>query len=434
MWKGIVFMVAAFAAPTMAADQTLPGAGNGAAEVIANRSPLVQSAVFYLIEQAHRISNSGLRSATLDILTNPHTCVEHRANLTVAQKQAIVNQLLAQGLVNAADGNAITGGIYAGIFPAILNDGDGKNACPQLPQPFASAPGSGNNSHHAYPGGLPVHESNNDRSDELLSAQYHASYLTDNFRDLPSVFPLVVNPCEDECFSKQDAIDEDAIIAAPIWHDWAKSMVFQWNADGSEFVELSFGGAGVSDNNGAAGDSRTGGHHILSIAEAMKRGLSPLQVITQASAHSAPTLGNEFKVVNWLRAAAIIAQIDPIATGYLSTDSLGHPRLPPLTRLKTGVDLNANGQTNLRVEYALHNLSDSDFVFSIPAITSAQVLLATLAPQFGYDPNDTATYNTKYRNPALAFLGGERLLILYGSQGLPAVQAQLQKLRALGVI
>src|SRR5215510_1773173 len=124
-------------------------------------------------------------------------------------------------------------------------------------------------------------------------------------------------------------------------------MVFQWNSDGSEFQELNFGGAGVADNNGAPGDSRTGGHHIMSVAEAMKRGLSPAFVITQACAHSAPTSGNEFKVVNWIRTGAIIAQIDPVAAGYLYIDSTGNYRLPALRQLGNNVDLNKNGQTNV---------------------------------------------------------------------------------------
>jgi hypothetical protein len=51
---------------------------------------------------------------------------------------------------------------------------------------------------------------------------------------------------------------------------------------------LNFGGNGKTDNYGATGDSTTGGHHIIGLAEAMKRGLSPDFVITQASAHSAP--------------------------------------------------------------------------------------------------------------------------------------------------
>jgi len=71
----------------------------------------------------------------------------------------------------------------------------------------------------------------------------------------------------------------------------------------------------------------------MSIAEAMKRGFSPAFVITQASAHSAPTSGSEYKVVNWLRAAAILAQIDPVKTGYLTIDKQGNFRLPALRKL-----------------------------------------------------------------------------------------------------
>jgi hypothetical protein len=63
----------------------------------------------------------------------------------------------------------------------------------------------------------------------------------------------------------------------------------------------------------------------------MARGLSPKFVITQASAHSNPTSGNEDKVVNWLRAAAIIAGIDPVAKGYLRVDGASHLRLPAVS-------------------------------------------------------------------------------------------------------
>src|SRR5262249_60405266 len=98
-------------------------------------------------------------------------------------------------------------------------------------------------------------------------------------------------------------ISQDAVLAAPIWHDWAKMMVFQWNGDGTEFVELNFGGTGTNDNFGAAGDSRTGGHHILSIAETKARRRAPLFRLTQTSAHPAPAPGHHGQVTNWLRAA-----------------------------------------------------------------------------------------------------------------------------------
>jgi hypothetical protein len=229
-------------------------------------------------------------------------------------------------------------------------------------------------------------------------------------------------------------IDQDVVLAAPIWHDWAKRMVFQWNADGTEFTELNFGGTGTNDNFGAPGDSRTGGHHIMSIAETMAQNLSPLLVITQASAHSAPTLGNEFKVVNWLRAAAIMAQIDPVAKGYLVIDANGHLRLPPLEALAAGVDLPASGQTNLLIEYQIHNLSDADFVNSIPAVTEVQVLLQKIAPRFAYDPTNASRYNNSFRNVVLAYLSPERLMMIYATEGLRGVVEEVNKLRRSSLI
>ncbi len=415
-----------------AADQTQPGAGNAAAVALAQHSPLVQSAMRYLVDQAGHLHDRPLRMATLDILQNPKTCVMHRRGLATPQAQdAVIEALFDAGLINRADAAAFPSGVRAAIFPPVLQ---AATDCPQLPQPLESAPGSAFGGHHSYPGGLPVHESNNDLSDIHLASQYQAVYGNVDRRGLPEV-EAGGDDARPHAHGQADGlpIDADVIIAAPIWHDWAKSIVFQWNADGTEFSEFNFGGSGTQDAWGGAGDSRTGGHHILSIAESMARGLSPLMVITQASAHSAPTLGNEFKVVNWLRAAAIVARIDPLKTGYLSTDAAGRLRLPPLGQLGS-TDLLAQGQGNLRVEYTLHNLSDADFTFSGPAVASVTVLLAQLAPEFGYDAADAATFNTRFRNPALSHLSGERLLVIYGGKGLDAVRMELKRLRQLGVI
>src|SRR5262249_50890803 len=170
----------------------------------------------------------------------------------------------------------------------------------------------------------------------------------------------------------------------------------------------------------------------IGIAEAMSRGLSPAFVITQASAHSAPTSGNEFKVVNWLRAGAMIAQIDPVAKGYLVKDSQGHYRLPALRQLGQ-IDFLPTTQTNILVEYELHNLSDADFTFSGPAVTTDETVLAKLAPEFGFDPANAASYNLNYRNRVLSSLTAERLQIIYANQGIGGGRQQLQSLRKAGV-
>lgn len=432
--RGLLALSVCCAVPWAAAqDQTHVGAGNAQALQTAQASPLVRSAQRLLQDRAGRIQDPVLRTATLDILRGQGTCILHRRGLAATQAQdAVLKDLMDQGLLNAKDGAAFGPGLRAGVFPPIV---DADSDCPHLPQPMSSAPGSVFGGHHSYPGGLMVHEANNELSDIGLLRQYQQVYGSHSLvqgRQVSSV--LDVEAAHRQTPRSGDLpIDADVVFAAPIWHDWAKTLVFQWNADGSEFAEFNFGGLGSQDDNGGAGDSRTAAHHILSVAESMARGLSPLMVVTQACAHSAPTLGNEYKVVNWLRAAAIIARIDPLQAGYLSTDRAHHFRLPPLGRLGE-VDLNAAGQTNVRVEYVLHNLSDADYPYSIPAVASTEVLLRTLAPEFGYDPREVERYNRDFRNPVFAQLGGERLLILYSVKGLEAVRLELQTLRGRKLI
>lgn len=416
--------------PARAADQTVPGAGNADAAATAARSPLVRSALLRLQEEISLVADRRLRVQTQDALFNPQTCIQHRAGLDDAGRAAILSRLLAAGLYSPADAAAFPGGAAAGVFPPVHDEG---RACPHLPQGFGTAPGSNFGGHQSYPGGLAVHESFNLSSAASFDENYKLAYGLPGPDGLPRMAPLPPFGSRDAARHSDLVIARDTVLLAPMWHDWAKTLVFQWNADGTEFAEFSFGGNGMSDSYGAAGDSRTGGHHILSLAESIARNLPASFVIAQASAHSAPTLGNEFKVVNWLRTASIIAQVDPVARGYLHADTAGNLRLPP-ARASDTVDLNAAGQTNILVEYEIHNLSDADFVFSIPAVTTAQVLLENLAARYGYDPASTATYNTRYRNPALAFLSGERITILYTNGGLSAVREALDNLRARKVI
>ena len=52
----------------------------------------------------------------------------------------------------------------------------------------------------------------------------------------------------------------------------------------------------------------------------------------------------------------------------------------------------------------LHNLSDADHGFTGSALSEAQIVLKAVAGRFGYDPGETAIYNTQFRNPVLANL------------------------------
>ncbi|MDQ2711484.1 MAG: hypothetical protein M3Y24_04485 [Acidobacteriota bacterium] len=379
----------------MASDQTQPGAGNGRAEEIGAGSALVHSALEQLKRNVRGIKSGRLREATLDGLGNRMTCVVHRANLAGGAKRQIIQQLVREDLLNE------TGAAMAGVFPPVLDDG---SACPHVALSFEAAPGSDFGGHHSFPGGLAVHEMFNQESAIRLAAQYRRVYAG----------------------GISGAIDEDVILAAPVWHDWGKMLVFQWNADGTEFEELSFGGTGKNDKFGDVGDSRTGAHHIISLAEAMARGLPPLLVITQASAHAAPTLGNEFKVVNWLRAAAILARIDPVTKGYLAKDAAGKFELPAV-KMK---NVNATDF----IEYQIDNLSDADFVNAIPAARLADMLLQKVAPQFGYDPAIVAAYNNRFRNVVLSRLSAEGIELKYDNLGLEGLITEIKGLQRAKVI
>jgi hypothetical protein len=139
--------------------------------------------------------------------------------------------------------------------------------------------------------------------------------------------------------------------------------------------------------------------------------------------------------VNWLRAAAIIAQIDPVQKGYLAKDTNGHLRLPPVRNLGDANLLEPNpSETNLLVEYTIHNLSDADFNYSSPAVSLVETILQQLAPEFGINAEDRPNYNVNFRNPILAYFTAERLLILYSEKGLRGVNTELQRLRRRKII
>ena len=78
-----------------AADQTQLGAGNFRAEQIGPASPLVQSAVEQLTDNAQQIQDHRIKQATLDSFLNPYSCIRHRMNVTDAAKTQIINALVA---------------------------------------------------------------------------------------------------------------------------------------------------------------------------------------------------------------------------------------------------------------------------------------------------------------------------------------------------
>lgn len=412
------------AGTAMAADQTGLGAWNAGATHVAERSALATSAMAFIKAKAAKISDPKIRQQTEDAVFNPDTCIKFRAGLTTERKQQIVDKLVAEGLIDTSEAGRIPGGLVAGVFPGVRDEG---TDCPKLPMPYIASPGSVFGGHHSEPGGLPIHVAVNLTSSLNLAETYRRVYGTLDAHGLPVV--------GDGTADKDLAIDQDIVIGAPIWHDWAKTMVFQWNADGSEYAEMNFGGAGKNDAWGSPGSTKTGGHHLMGVAESIARGMPVPFVIAQASAHGAPNAGNEFNAVNWIRTASILANVDPVERGYLVKDPAGRLRLAPVRKLGSiNILASLPNQSNLLYEYVLHNLSDADYTFTGPAVVQGELFLRTVAPKFGYDPADATRYNTEFRNVALSNLGAERVQILYANGGIERVEQEITKLKTAGLI
>ncbi|CAL4869555.1 hypothetical protein MMA231_03847 (plasmid) [Asticcacaulis sp. MM231] len=352
----ILFVIALILSlPTCAYAQT--GAGNQAATAIAAASPFVQRAYAELKAAAEGIGDRRLAGATRDGL-EPETCIAHRVGLTDKDKQGIVTALIAQGFLKGG------GDLTDGVFPLVVGD---ESPCPHLPQPIFAAPGGNEGSHHDWPGGLVQHEAFN-----LLNALD----LAEAYHDQSGLTP-----------------DRDTLTAAVIWHDWAKSLVFQWQDIGVEMPEISIAG--------------TGAHHILGLAETMRRGLPASLVQVQACAHAAPEDGDRIEVDNWLRAAAIIARVDP--SKYLPAKGVWPE------------------------ECHIHTLSDQNWMVAEPAAVMANEALAAAAGAFGFDPADVKTYTWHFRLIALSTLGADRIAEAWRREGDRGVLALLEPLRARGL-
>ncbi len=283
---------------------------NAHAMRLAQNSPYVRTLYGNVEALARTIVADDLRSSVLSFLHHP--APDFAANMPTPEKRrAVRDALAAAGFVKPDDP-------VAGIFPPGTEPG-----APTVLQPFWSAPGSTDGSHHAYPGGLATHEYFNAAMSDAFAKNYDAHY-----------------------FGGRPTVDRDTVVAAALYHDIMKTAVFQWRDDGSLFDELTIAG--------------TGAHHILSGAEAIVHGRTPRFVVTLLSAHAAPSLGDETHVVDWCRAAAIVAGVDPVSYGLLKADG-------------SGFALAAEPV----IESFISNLSDHDYVLSVQAMHVVSGLLKT---------------------------------------------------------
>jgi hypothetical protein len=340
-------------------------AANRQAMDLARRSTRVMDVFEAVLEMARALPDAKLRTATLAVLNNPAPTYQLRSK-SRADKEAVRQELLAAGLIT----DQVT---VDGIFPPVADPST-------APQAFWSAPGSTFAGHHAYPGGLATHSWTN----ASLAKQFVDSY--------DARYGLV---------SESSAIDASFALAAPLWHDINKVTVFQWNPDGSEFVEQT-----IAD---------TGGHHPISGAEAIVRGLPADFVVAQLSAHDPPQLGTSLvRLINYVRAAAIIARVDPVKAGLLQAwddpsapGGLGLAQVPP------------------RVEGHINHLSDHDFVFSGDSAIIVLGTLKDLAPDYGIDPVAQPARFNLLRNTVFSQLTDMRLYGVLQSGGPPAVKARI---------
>ena len=309
---------------------------------MAEASGAVMTAWDNILKHAAAIRNPAVRKSVLQILANP--APTFMGKIQTAEKKDIYRELQAKNLIDGVSLEA--------FLPPIQNPS-------RADQPFYSAPGSGYQSHHSYPGGLATHTDLNVRV---------SMSLADNYLDVYDYL-----------------LDKDTVIASQLLHDMQKPWVFQWQKNGESRTENKLAG--------------TGEHHVLGVAESIHRGLPAEICIAQACAHNHPrTPEDEAKVVGWLTAASIIAGVDPVKHGLLEKGG----KTLPLPRRQEG--------------FVCH-LGDHDWVLTVPAAKWTIPLVKRIAVRdYNIKENDTATFN-KFRNYIFSQATIMSMYELYAKQG-----------------
>lgn len=317
-------------------------------EEMAASSPLIQQAQDYLQEQIATIQDQALQQTIGALYRQPVPL--SIARMSSDERRAVWQELRAKGYTDAQETD------FLPPLPPQRNDGEA----------FFSAPGSGYQSHHAYPGGLATHVAANVAITNGIIATYTDVYGYQ--------------------------VERDIALAAQLLHDLHKPYVFQWQADHASRQEQTLAG--------------TGEHHILSLAELIYRKLPPELVVATACAHQPPSNAeSEAQIAGWLAAAAIIAGRDPVAYGLVAQRG-------------DGLTLKNIAQQE---GYICH-LGDHDFVLSGPAVKQTLPLLQHLARQdYGIAP-DGGAFNA-LRNRLYSAHSAMRVHHAYLTQGEGAVRA-----------
>lgn len=324
---------------------------------MAEKSAVVQASYKFLLAAADEITDTGLSETVRGMLLSPVPTLMVGYQ-TDADREGLRRKLVDAGLLKAA----VTA---EQLLPPLARPD-------QPPQPFAAAPGSAYDSHHAHPGGLVVHTALNIQSSLGLCQGYLDTYGV--------------------------LLDRDVVLAAQLLHDLHKPWVLQWREDGATLPEYQIAG--------------TGAHHVLSLAESIYRGLPAEVIVAQASAHdNAGTPADEARLVGYIKAASIVAGKDPIGAGLLAASgaTVALPR---------------------RIEPFVTYLGDHDWIFSVPAAKWTIGLLEVLAvADYGMKAADlkNGRFNT-FRNYVFSqatMIGLYQTYVVGGPDGLRAAVRSL---------
>lgn len=161
------------------------------------------------------------------------------------------------------------------------------------PQTYLTAPSSHNNFYNAHPGGLAVTVAYNMRMAEAYTTNYRQMY------GVP--------------------INRDVSVAGLLIHEYPKVWLYQWQADGTWLEEPRT----VYDDTWHA-------HCIYVTAELMHRRFDSRIVMAMAAAHQLGFLNADMdgrdvvaswhgleRVAHFIKAAAVLAQVDPVEYGLL---------------------------------------------------------------------------------------------------------------------
>jgi hypothetical protein len=242
---------------------------------MANASRLVSAAYNELLQVAASLEDSSYRRLMTECIAAPKVTFLEKYPRE-ADRQKLFAEMVKLGFFNSEDSPEH-------VWPA------GH----MQPQSYLTAPSSHNDFYNAHPGGLAVTVAYNIRMAEAYTNNYRQMFGVPINRDLPS--------------------------AALCVHEYPKVWLYQWKSDGSWLEEPRT----VYDDTWHA-------HCIYVTAELMHRRQDARIVMAMAAAHQLSALEASMdghrvvckwhgldRVAHFIKAAAIMAQVDPVDYGLL---------------------------------------------------------------------------------------------------------------------